>query len=127
MPVAAANFAFFFVAGWISLAAAELLTLAALTRLFLRPVPWVASTTGALAFVLLAASSICGIAYVWEMIAAFQGNNPYEGYAFLRSRVAGPATDLLHYVHPAFPRMPWAPYWWAYYLMLTAKFLPQLF
>ena len=66
--------------------------------------------------IILLTGSIVGYAYIMEFFVAWYSGNMYEGYAFLRSRAAGPVTDALHYLFPhAVPSLPWAPYWWAYY------------
>ncbi|MBE7156830.1 MAG: polysulfide reductase NrfD [Rhodospirillales bacterium] len=81
-----------------------------------------------MAKIILMTGSIVGYAYIMEFFVAWYGGNMYEVWAFLRSRVAGPVTDLIHFVHPAFPKLPWAPYWWAYYCMMSFNVLsPQFF
>ena len=78
--------------------------------------------------IILLTGTIVGYAYIMEFFIAWYGGNPYEIWAFLRSRVAGPVTDFVHMVHPAFPKLPWAPYWWAYYCMMSFNVLsPQFF
>ena len=81
-----------------------------------------------MAKIILLTGSIVGYAYIMEFFIAWYGGNQYEVWAFLRSRVAGPVTDVIHYFHPAFPKLPWAPYWWAYYCMMSCNVLsPQFF
>ena len=81
-----------------------------------------------MAKIILMTGSIVGYAYIMEFFVAWYGGNMYEVWAFLRGRVAGPVTDLIHYVHPAFPKLPWAPYWWAYYCMMSFNVIsPQFF
>ena len=81
-----------------------------------------------MAKIILLTGSIVGYAYIMEFFIAWYGGNPYEIWAFLRSRVAGPVTDVIHYFHPAFPKLPWAPYWWAYYAMMSCNVIsPQFF
>ena len=107
---------------------AEMLAVAALAGIFIRPKPvGYARTLDILAFVLVAASAAIISAYVWEMLRALRSDNPYERYAFLHGRFAGPITDLIHFVHPIFPAIPWAPYWWVSYFGFAAYLAPQLF
>ena len=79
--------------------------------------------------IILLTGTIVGYAYIMEFFIAWYGGNPNEVYAFLRSRVAGPVTDGLHALFPnKVPVLPWAPYWWAYYCMMSFNVLsPQLF
>ena len=79
--------------------------------------------------IILMTGSIVGYAYIMEFFVAWYSGNPYERYAFLRSRAAGPVTDALHYLFPnSVPSLPWAPYWWAYYCMMSFNVLsPQFF
>ncbi len=78
--------------------------------------------------IILLTGSIVGYAYFMEFFMAWYSGNPYEMWAFLRSRVAGPVTDMVHFIHPAFPKLPWAPYWWAYYCMMSCNVIsPQVF
>jgi Ni/Fe-hydrogenase subunit HybB-like protein len=75
-----------------------------------------------MAKIILLTGSIVGYAYIMEFFVAWYSGNMYEQWAFLRSRAAGPVTDLLG-LH-----LPWAPYWWAYYAMMSCNVLsPQLF
>ena len=81
-----------------------------------------------MAKIILMTGTIVGYAYIMEFFIAWYGGNMYEEHAFLRSRVAGPVTDIVHYFVPSFPRLPWAPYWWAYYCMMSCNVLsPQFF
>ena len=78
--------------------------------------------------IILLTGTIVGYAYIMEFFVAWYSGNMFEVWAFLRSRVAGPVTDFVHLVHPAFPKLPHAPYWWAYYCMMSFNVLaPQLF
>ena len=78
--------------------------------------------------IILLTGTIVGYAYIMEFFVAWYSGNPYEVWAFLRGRVAGPVTDFVHYIHPAFPLLPHAPYWWAYYFMMSFNVLsPQFF
>ena len=84
--------------------------------------------------IILLTGTIVGYAYIMEFFIAWYGGNPYEIWAFLRCRVAGPVTDVIAWAvtkagHPdAFPKLPWAPYWWAYYCMMSFNVIsPQLF
>ena len=81
-----------------------------------------------MAKIILLTGSIVGYAYIMEFFVAWYSGNMYEGYAFLRSRAAGPVTDFLHFLNPKFPSLPWAPYWWAYYAMMSCNVItPQVF
>lgn len=78
--------------------------------------------------IILLTGSIVGYAYIMEFFVSWYSGNMFEQWAFLRSRVAGPVTDLIHLVHPASPKLPWAPYWWAYYCMMSCNVIsPQVF
>ena len=105
-----------------------MLAAAAFAGIFIRPKPvGYARFLDILAFVLVAASAVVIYAHVWELLGVLHSDNPYEQYAFLHGRFAGPITDLIHFVHPAFPSVPWARYWWAYYFGFAAYLAPQLF
>ena len=82
-----------------------------------------------MAKIILLTGSIVGYAYIMEFFVSWYGGNPYERYAFLRSRAAGPVTDLIHWAAPGLmPKLPWAPYWWAYYSMMSCNVIsPQFF
>ena len=81
-----------------------------------------------MAKIILMTGTIVGYAYIMEFFIAWYGGNMYEEHAFLRSRVAGPLTDLVHYLVPSFPKLPHAPYWWAYYAMMSCNVIsPQFF
>ncbi len=81
-----------------------------------------------MAKIILMTGTIVGYAYIMEFFIAWYGGNMYEEHAFLRSRVAGPVTDLVHAIYHPFPKLPWAPYWWAYYSMMTCNVItPQIF
>ena len=72
--------------------------------------------------IILLTGTIVGYAYIMEFFVSWYSGNPYEQYSFLRARGAGPVTDLLGM------NLPWAPYWWAYYAMMTCNVIsPQLF
>ena len=83
-----------------------------------------------MAKIILMTGSIVGYAYIMEFFVSWYGGNMYEEHAFLRSRVAGPVTDLATKIlgEKTFPYLPWAPYWWAYYCMMGFNVLtPQIF
>ena len=81
-----------------------------------------------MAKIILMTGTIVGYAYIMEFFVSWYGGNMYEEHAFLRSRVAGPVPDLVHAVYPPFPKLPWAPYWWAYYCMMSFNVIsPQFF
>jgi molybdopterin-containing oxidoreductase family membrane subunit len=61
--------------------------------------------------VIVLTGSIVGIAYLTELFIAWYSANPYENFAFMKSRV-----DVS------------SPYGWAYYIMMTCNVLsPQIF
>ena len=77
--------------------------------------------------IILLTGSIVGYAYIMEFFVAWYSGNGYERYAFLRSRAAGPVTDVLAYFG-LMPKLPHAPYWWAYYAMMSCNVItPQIF
>ncbi len=82
-----------------------------------------------MAKIILLTGSIVGYAYIMEFFVSWYSGNPYEQYAFIRNRAAGPVTDLLHWVMPGVVgKMPWGPYWYYYYAMMTCNVLtPQIF
>jgi len=72
--------------------------------------------------VVLLTGSIVGYAYAMEFFIAWYGGNPAEKHLFLNSRAADPfiISKLLH-TQPA-------PYWWAYWTMISCNVLvPQFF
>ena len=72
--------------------------------------------------IILLTGSIVGYAYMMEFFIAWYGGNPYEQWAFLRNRLADP-----YLIGPALHITP-APYWWAYWCMITCNVLsPQVF
>ena len=81
-----------------------------------------------MAKIILMTGSIVGYAYIMEFFVSWYSGNPYEGWAFLRGRVAGPFYEILRFFHPSSPKLPWAPYWWAYLCMMSFNVLsPQFF
>ncbi|HPA16547.1 MAG TPA: polysulfide reductase NrfD [Verrucomicrobiae bacterium] len=72
--------------------------------------------------IVLLTGTIVGYAYMMELFIAWYSGNPYEWHAFLRNRIADP-----YIIGPA-TGVPPAPYWWAYWTMMTCNVLaPQLF
>jgi molybdopterin-containing oxidoreductase family membrane subunit len=72
--------------------------------------------------IILLTGSIVGYAYAMEFFIAWYGGNPYEQWAFLHNRLADP-----YLIGPALHIAP-APYWWAYWCMITCNVLsPQVF
>ena len=127
MLAASYNFVFFFAAGCVFGAAAVALVAMAAGGLWLGPMPpGYLRAMRVVAIVLAVASAVVGYASISEYVYAYRGGNRYEIWALLRNRAAGPVTDLVHWVHPAFPRLPWAPYWWAYYYGMAGILVPQL-
>ncbi len=73
--------------------------------------------------IILLTGSMVGYAYTMEFFMAWYGANPYEIWLFLRNRVADPFILGPHVFHT-----PPAPYWWAYWSMITCNVLaPQVF
>ncbi len=75
-----------------------------------------------MAKIILLTGSIVGYAYLMELFIAFYGANPYENWAFFRNRIADPFLfGPMMGVDPA-------PYWWAYWAMMTCNVIaPQVF
>lgn len=72
--------------------------------------------------VIVLTGSIVGIAYITEFFVAWYSGNVYEQFVFIRSRVADPFI-----FGPMFGVEP-APYWWAYWSMMTCNVIsPQFF
>jgi len=72
--------------------------------------------------IILLTGSIVGYAYAMEFFMAWYGANQYEIWLFLRNRVADPII-CEHFLH-----IPRAPYWWAYWSMITCNVIaPQVF
>ncbi len=72
--------------------------------------------------VTLATGSIVGYAYGMEVFIAWYSGNPNERFVFLENRAADPFI-----LAPFFHVKP-APYWWAYWSMITCNVVvPQLF
>ncbi|OWY19179.1 hydrogenase [Sphingobacteriales bacterium UPWRP_1] len=72
--------------------------------------------------IIVMTGSIVGIAYITEFFVAWYSGNVYEQWVFIRNRVADPFIfGPLLGVEPA-------PYWWAYWSMMTCNVLsPQIF
>ena len=72
--------------------------------------------------VIVMTGSIVGIAYITEFFVAWYSGNVYEQYVFIRNRVADPLIfGPMLGVEPA-------PYWWAYWGMMTCNVIsPQFF
>ncbi|HTI71322.1 MAG TPA: NrfD/PsrC family molybdoenzyme membrane anchor subunit [Candidatus Limnocylindria bacterium] len=72
--------------------------------------------------VILATGSIVGYAYGMEFFISWYGGSPYELWVFLRNRGADP------YIISKIFHVPPAPYWWAYWSMITCNVIsPHLF
>jgi molybdopterin-containing oxidoreductase family membrane subunit len=72
--------------------------------------------------VVLLTGTIVGYAYAMEFFIAWYGGNPYEKSLFLNTRAADPFI-----IGPMLGIKP-APYWWAYWTMITCNVLvPQFF
>ena len=70
-----------------------------------------------MAKILLATGMMVGFAYAMEFFIAWYGGNEYELYAFLNNRVT-----------PTWLSEDGAPYWWAYWAMITCNVIsPQVF
>ncbi len=74
-----------------------------------------------MAKILLLTGCIVGYAYLMELFIATYGANQYESWAFWQNRI-GLSADGVGPFNGS------APYWWAYYAMMTCNVLsPQLF
>lgn len=72
--------------------------------------------------IILLTGSMVGYAYAMEFFMAWYSGNQYEGWLFLRNRVADP------FIFGPLFNVPPAPYWWAYWSMITCNVLaPQVF
>ena len=78
--------------------------------------------------IILMTGSIVGYAYLMEFFVAWYSGNTYEQWHFLRERVAGPYYEVFRFFDPKLPKLPWAPYWWAYLCMFGFNvIIPQAF
>lgn len=72
--------------------------------------------------IIVLTGSIVGIAYITEFFTAWYSVNTFERWVFIRNRVADP-----YIFGPLFGVEP-APYWWAYWSMMTCNVIsPQFF
>lgn len=72
--------------------------------------------------IIVMTGSIVGIAYITEFFVAWYSGNVYEQWVFIRNRVADP------FIFGPMLGVEPAPYWWAYWSMMTCNVLsPQLF
>jgi len=72
--------------------------------------------------IILLTGTIVGYAYCLEFFTAAYSVNPYEQWVFLRNRMADP------YIFSKLFDVPVAPYWWAYWAMMTLNVIsPQIF
>jgi len=72
--------------------------------------------------VILLTGSIVGVAYLTELFMAFYSANPFEEWVFKRNRIADP------YIFGPMMGVEAAPYWWAYWAMMTCNVIsPQIF
>ncbi len=72
--------------------------------------------------VIVLTGSIVGIAYLTEFFVAWYSGNPYEQWVFIRNRVADP------FIFGPMMGVEPAPYWWAYWSMMTCNVIsPQFF
>jgi molybdopterin-containing oxidoreductase family membrane subunit len=70
----------------------------------------------------LLTGTIVGYAYIMELFISYYSANPYENWVFFRSRIADP------FIFGPLMGVPPAPYWWAYWAMMTCNVIsPQLF
>lgn len=75
-----------------------------------------------MAKIILLTGSIVGYAYLMELFIAYYGSNPYENWAFFRNRIADP------FIFGPMMGVDPAPYWWAYWAMMTCNVIsPQIF
>ena len=72
--------------------------------------------------IILLTGTIVGYAYCMEFFTAAYSGNPYETWLFLRNRMADP------YIFSKLYNVPVAPYWWAYWAMMSLNVIsPQIF
>lgn len=72
--------------------------------------------------VIVLTGSIVGIAYITEFFVAMYSGNIYEQWVFMRNRVADP------FIFGPLFGVEKAPYWWAYWSMMTCNVIsPQIF
>lgn len=72
--------------------------------------------------IIVMTGSIVGIAYITEFFVAWYSGNVYEQWVFIRNRVADP------FIFGPMLGVEPAPYWWAYWSMMTCNVLsPQIF
>jgi Ni/Fe-hydrogenase subunit HybB-like protein len=72
--------------------------------------------------IILMTGSIVGYAYIMEFIVAWYSGNQYEQWAFQRNRMADP------FILGPYWKVDPAPYWWAYWAMMSCNVLsPQVF
>jgi len=116
----------YFVAGAIFSGFAMVLTLMIITRKVFKLEDYI--TIGhieSMNKVIILTGSIVGVAYITELFVAWYSGNVFEQWAFLRNRIAdpyifGPLMGVEEGEH--------APYWWAYWSMMTCNVIsPQLF
>jgi molybdopterin-containing oxidoreductase family membrane subunit len=75
-----------------------------------------------MAKVVVLTGSIVGYAYLMELFIAWYGANPNEKWVFFRNRIADP------YIFGPLMGVPAAPYWWAYWSMMSCNVIfPQFF
>ena len=75
-----------------------------------------------MAKIIILTGSIVGYAYIMEFFIAWYSQNPYEKWVFLRNRVADP------FIFGPYFGVPPAPYWWAYWAMMSCNVIsPQVF
>jgi len=113
----------YFVAGAIFSGFAMVQTLMLITRVLLKLEQYITlAHIESMNKVILLTGSIVGVAYLTELFMAIYSGNVYEQFAFIKNRVADPFIfGPLLGVEPA-------PYWWAYWSMMTCNVIsPQIF
>lgn len=113
----------YFVAGAIFSGFAMVLTLMLIARKLLKLEQYITlSHIESMNKVIVLTGSIVGVAYITELIMAWYSGNPYEQWAFFRNRIADP------FIFAPMMGVEPAPYWWAYWGMMTCNVIsPQFF
>ena len=98
-----------------------LIVVGTVLRFLFRPAPvGFVRAMNIVAYVVAATAAVICFGYFVGFYMVWRGDNHNGSWTSLRDRVAGPATDLIHWIHPAFPKLPWAPYWWIFYAPIMA-------
>ncbi len=113
----------YFVAGAIFSGFAMVLTLMLIARVVMNLQDYITiAHIESMNKVILMTGSIVGVAYLTELFMAFYSGNVYEQFVFQNNRIADP------FIFGPMMGVPAAPYWWAYWAMMTCNVIsPQIF